>query len=93
MSQSERALRLTSRVVHAPYYLEDVHRIITVAHEIASSNQAQLQELRSELRELTATFEAVSKAHLEALAFLTRSINEVGARLEQLERAGNTPEP
>jgi methyl-accepting chemotaxis protein len=40
----------------------------------------------SQVAELRATVEASSKAQLEALRFLTRSVNELSARIDKLER-------
>jgi hypothetical protein len=44
------------------------------------------------LTELRATVEASSAAQLEAVSFLTRSINEVNTRLEKLDRVGDDTE-
>jgi hypothetical protein len=85
MSQSERAKRFAQRVAGAPSSLIQMRQLVAVTHDVVASTQTQLDELR-------ATLEAVSKAHLEALAFLTRSTNEISARLEKLERAGAMPD-
>jgi hypothetical protein len=46
----------------------------------------------ADLAELRATVEASSEAQLEAVSFLTRSINEFSTRLEKLERVGDDTE-
>lgn len=53
-------------------------------HAAVVATQSQLAELRS-------TIEASANAQLEAIRFLTRSVEELSARLARLERTGEDP--
>jgi hypothetical protein len=67
------------RLVSAPWQVEDTRRL-------ALDSQSKIDEMRAEL-------EAAARAQIEALAFLTRSVNELNRRLGELERSGGQSGP
>jgi hypothetical protein len=64
-------------------------RIENVDHTVAALDgrlDQQLGDLRAQLASLTETVNASSKANLESLIFMTRSIEGLSLRLENLMR-------
>jgi hypothetical protein len=78
MSRLKRAGRFLRRLATAVNPVKRVYQVVV-------RTETQLTELR-------ATVEASSAAQLEAVSFLTRSINEISTRLEKLERVGDDTE-
>jgi hypothetical protein len=78
MSRSKRARRFLRRLATAVNPVKSVYRVVV--------------RTETGLTELRATVEASSAAQLEAVSFLTRSINEVNTRLEKLDRVGDDTE-
>jgi hypothetical protein len=68
-----------------------LRRIATAVNPVKRVYQVVVRT-ETQLTELRATVEATSAAQLEAVSFLTRSINEINTRLEKLERGGDDTE-
>jgi hypothetical protein len=78
MSRLKRAGRFLRRLVTAVNPVKRVYQVVV--------------RTETGLTELRATVEASSAAQLEAVSFLTRSINEISTRLEKLDRFGDDTE-
>jgi len=78
MSRSKRARRFLRRLATAVNPVKRVYQVVV--------------RTETGLSELRATVEASSAAQLEAMSFLTRSMNEISTRLEKLDRAGDDTE-
>ena len=78
MSRLKRTRRFLRRIATAVNPVKRVYQVVV-------RTETQLTELR-------ATVDASSAAQLEAVSFLTRSINEISTRLEKLERVGDDAE-
>ena len=68
-----------------------LRRLLTAVNPVKRVYQVVVRT-ETQLSELRATVEATSAAQLEAVTFLTRSINEISSRLEKLERVGDDTE-
>jgi phage shock protein A len=78
MSETARATRLVRRIATAAHQVEHTSQVVT-------TSEVQLAELRAAVEAMQATIEASFKAQLEAMSFLTRSINDLSTRLGKLE--------
>lgn len=77
MEQAERLKRFVRALALTP------HRVNHTL-DLSASTQSEVADLR-------ATLDASSKAYLEGLAQLTRSVGELNARLERIERGLEAP--
>jgi hypothetical protein len=86
MSQSDRAKRLAKRVATAPH-------VVLQTHERTVAVQDELASIHHDINQVRATLDSASNAQMEALAFITRALNDISARLAKLEkdRAGSEP--
>lgn len=76
---SRRAKRVARRYMEAP-------TLVSLTHHAVDEMAPKLDDLAGRVTDLQAELDAMSKAHMEALAFLTRSIEEISVRLEALTK-------
>lgn len=85
MSIASRSSRLARRIATAVHQVEHTDQVVT-------TSETQLAQLRETLEAIRATMEASFESELEALSFLTRSINDLSSRLGKLELAADDTE-
>jgi hypothetical protein len=81
MLDKERIKRVLGGLVRAPLRLERVDQTVAA---LGGRLDQDLGDLRAQLASLSETVNASSKANLDSLVFMTRSIEGLSARLEKL---------
>jgi hypothetical protein len=83
MTQPGRASRFLHRLAEAPWLITDTHRVAyATAHELSVLEAG-----------MTATVEAAMQAQFEALTLLTRAVNELNDRLDELAKKAEPSGP
>jgi hypothetical protein len=72
--------------------IETALQQVDQTHERVDHTDRVVAAIETRVGEVWAAVEASSKAHLEALSFLTRSVNELSSRLDKLEHVGDDTE-
>jgi hypothetical protein len=67
------------RVVEAPWLISETYRVV-------DGMNRELMSLRSEMQ-------VASQVQFEALTLLTRAVNELNSRVEQLDKVGESSAP
>ena len=88
MSQLSRIARFWRWARTVPDQLQSIHEAVTVSPAQVVTQQMMTDQIVTPMAEIHSAVEASSKAQLEAIRFLTRSINELSVRLAKLESAG-----
>jgi hypothetical protein len=86
MAEFRRVSRAFDRIVTAPWRIADTHRVV-VANAEGTGNafntlDARLAVLDQHIAALGARLESAYQTELEALALLTRAVNELNSRLQ-----------